>query len=377
VSIETTAKELMEAMQPKRGPTAYDTQATVTRVDGDTLWVHIPGGVDETPIQRTINASEGDVVQVRVSNGSAFAMGNASAPPTDDTQAHVAQRQAGTAQATADEALELARLKVGYAEIDQAVIDSLEVNGINADWIDAGAFIVKDENDRIIFKADKDSKNVEIGSWNVEDTMLVSDEVTSGPYFEQLKIGEGQIQLHDDFNECVYAMTGSGHKEPEPGGGWTTAGLGVFHGIGTDPNHVNNIFGFSWYVDGTKRFWVDAPLYTYDSIIPSTNGDQDLGAVGYRWNNVYANNVNGHPPVVRQTKTVTGTTTAAGNLALGLAGADYGILSVKRTDANGMCTPYIYAAGAGGWYVHITNIAASPTAITNTAVTLEVDYYAK
>lgn len=77
------------------------------------------------------------------------------------------------------------------------------------------------------------------------------------------------------------------------------------------------------------------------------------------------------------TKTVTGTTTAAGNLNLGLAGADYGILSVKRTDANGMCTPYIYAAGAGGWYVHITNIAASPTAITNTAVTLEVDYYAK
>ena len=40
----------------------YDTQATVTRVEGQTVWVHIPGGVDETPIKRTINAKEGDVV---------------------------------------------------------------------------------------------------------------------------------------------------------------------------------------------------------------------------------------------------------------------------------------------------------------------------
>ena len=107
MSIDTTAQSLMEAMQGKPQPSAYDSQATVTRVDGDTLWVHIPGGVDETPIQRTIDASEGDIVQVRVSNGSAFAMGNASAPPTDDTRANEAYTEANnalTAAATAEQA---------------------------------------------------------------------------------------------------------------------------------------------------------------------------------------------------------------------------------------------------------------------------------
>lgn len=67
-----------------------DTPATVLRVEGDTVWVHIDGGADETPVQKTINCSEGETVQVRISNGSAFLVGNASAPPTDDTTANVA-----------------------------------------------------------------------------------------------------------------------------------------------------------------------------------------------------------------------------------------------------------------------------------------------
>lgn len=66
---------------------AYDSPATVLRTDGDTLWVHIDGGVDETPIKRTIDAKPGDVIQVRVGGGRAWATGNATAPPTDDTKA--------------------------------------------------------------------------------------------------------------------------------------------------------------------------------------------------------------------------------------------------------------------------------------------------
>lgn len=34
--------------------------------------------------------------------------------------------------------VQIDRLKVGYAEIDEAIVDSLTANGINADWIDAG-----------------------------------------------------------------------------------------------------------------------------------------------------------------------------------------------------------------------------------------------
>ena len=70
-----------------RKTSAYDTQATIRRIEDGVAWVHIPGGVDETPVQMTINASVGDQVQVRVSGGRAFLVGNATAPPTDDSYA--------------------------------------------------------------------------------------------------------------------------------------------------------------------------------------------------------------------------------------------------------------------------------------------------
>lgn len=76
---------------------AYDTAATVVRVEGGTAWVHIPGGVDETPVKLTVDAKQGDTVQVRVSGGRAFLVGNATAPPTDNT---LAERVQGGLRAT-------------------------------------------------------------------------------------------------------------------------------------------------------------------------------------------------------------------------------------------------------------------------------------
>lgn len=81
----------------KRG---YDTTATITRVEDGVAWIHIPGGVDETPAKLTINAKAGDTVQARVANGRAFLVGNASAPPTDNTVANQAvERIVKTAKA--------------------------------------------------------------------------------------------------------------------------------------------------------------------------------------------------------------------------------------------------------------------------------------
>lgn len=82
-------KDFLEAMRGagQAKTQAYDTSATVLRAAGDTLWVHIDGGVDETPIKRTIDAKPGDVIQVRVGGGRAWATGNATSPPTDDTKA--------------------------------------------------------------------------------------------------------------------------------------------------------------------------------------------------------------------------------------------------------------------------------------------------
>ena len=91
--INDLAKAIAEASKPKTS--AYDTAATVRRIENGVAWVHIPGGVDETPVKLTINAKAGDTVQVRVSGGRAFLVGNASAPPTDDTTAKLAVRQIG------------------------------------------------------------------------------------------------------------------------------------------------------------------------------------------------------------------------------------------------------------------------------------------
>ena len=92
----------------KKAVKPYDTPAKVVRVDGNTAWVHIPGGVDETPVARTTNAMPGDNVQVRISGGRAWLTGNATNPPTDDTRANVAYSYAGVAQETATEAQETA-----------------------------------------------------------------------------------------------------------------------------------------------------------------------------------------------------------------------------------------------------------------------------
>lgn len=117
---DKTLKQLVESIKQSGTPktSAFDTTAEVTRVENGTAWVHIPGGVRETPVKLTINAKAGDTVQVRVSGGRAFMVGNASAPPTDNTVAdhalketRVVSKAAKTAQATADRALNSAKSK--------------------------------------------------------------------------------------------------------------------------------------------------------------------------------------------------------------------------------------------------------------------------
>lgn len=93
----------------EKGTKPYDTQATVTRVEGSTVWVHIPGGVDETPVKKTVSAKEGDIVQVRIANGSAYLMGNASSPPTDNTEAFKARDTAIEAKDVAERSEETAK----------------------------------------------------------------------------------------------------------------------------------------------------------------------------------------------------------------------------------------------------------------------------
>jgi len=116
-------KDFAEVLRQKdRATQPYDTTAEVTRVDEDGVaWVHIPGGADETPVQMSINAREGDTVRVRVAGGQAWLVGNDTAPPTDDR--------------TANEAI----YRLDRLEAIDIIAKLIKADGINADWITTGS----------------------------------------------------------------------------------------------------------------------------------------------------------------------------------------------------------------------------------------------
>lgn len=121
--VDLMASSLKEAVNEK--VTAYDTTAKVLRVENSTAWVHIPGGVQETPVSKTIDCKPGDTVQVRISGHSATLTGNATVPPTGDAEAIKAATKAG-----------LAQIKAAAAAIDiSAIVTALTTNenGIDSD----------------------------------------------------------------------------------------------------------------------------------------------------------------------------------------------------------------------------------------------------
>lgn len=130
------AKDFISAIQtPKVKTEPYDTEAEVTRVEGETAWVHIAGGIDETPVKKTINCEKGDKVQIRVGGGDAWIVGNATAPPTDDTTALEAKVKSLEAEFSAQKAKALAeeasqRVTQEIQTFSQAILD------INGDIID-------------------------------------------------------------------------------------------------------------------------------------------------------------------------------------------------------------------------------------------------
>lgn len=106
-----TEKEFLKVLNNKdKGPKPYDTTAEVVRVEDGVAWVHIDGGVEETPAELTINAMKGDKVKVRLVGGQAFLIGNGTAPPTDDRVANNALGVATGARVVAAQAEEVAQV---------------------------------------------------------------------------------------------------------------------------------------------------------------------------------------------------------------------------------------------------------------------------
>lgn len=129
---ESIVNGLIKAMSGAdlRTQKPYDTPATVTRIEGNTAWVHIDGGVTETPVKLTIAAHAGDTVQVRVGGGHAWLTGNGSRPPTDDALAELAKL-------TADGAIEELR-------IQNAIIERLVAEVVTTKFIQSPDYVAED-----------------------------------------------------------------------------------------------------------------------------------------------------------------------------------------------------------------------------------------
>ena len=122
-TLDKLAHTILESQKDK-SPKPYDTEAVVTRIEGGTAYVHIPGGVNETPAKMVVSASKGDAVRVRVSGGKAYVTGNASAPPTDDTKANIAEASAVTAHAAAKDAMSKAAVANKNADIAYTIANN-------------------------------------------------------------------------------------------------------------------------------------------------------------------------------------------------------------------------------------------------------------
>lgn len=127
MSVKSDMMEIIDQATTQK-TSAYDSTAEVTRVEGDTIWVHLAGGVTETPVRKTISARPGDTVQVRVSGGRAWIQGNETNPPTDDTAANKAAADAVRANAAAQSAVQSAT--TASVAASQAVETANSVRGI-------------------------------------------------------------------------------------------------------------------------------------------------------------------------------------------------------------------------------------------------------
>lgn len=127
MSMNQVASDLYQALteSDERKPKPYDTKAEVLRTEGNIVWVKIPGGVDETPVQKTNNANDGDQVMVRIAGGRAWLLGNETSPATDNTVANAATQLAegagNLAKTAADSAIEAQQnAQIAYNYADQA-----------------------------------------------------------------------------------------------------------------------------------------------------------------------------------------------------------------------------------------------------------------
>lgn len=243
----------------KRGTSPYDTTAEVLRVDGDTAWVHIAGGVDETPVKKTIDCKAGDVVQLRVGGGRAWITGNATAPPTDDTKAKEADNNAKTANKNAIRAIKTAEAEAdGRKLLIRQVADGIEVGYENGSY---KAFINAEGSFDVINAAGETVASFGSDVAIKSAREIVDDEMGNGYYSQNfMNIKAGGIQL----KQVV-----SGSIEPKDNGTFISdiTGQGIAPTGGNTFTLADGVYG-----EGGTHLW-----YTGDNVEDGSLTNEDDG----------------------------------------------------------------------------------------------------
>lgn len=194
-TVDDLAKGLLNAVDERHAKEtkAYDTSAEIRNIKDGVAWVHIPGGIDETPVALTINAQVGDRVQVRVAGGRAWITGNATNPPTDDTRANMAYGMA-------TDASELSAIAAQAAT--DAQVSAMAANG-HAKDAETAANTAQSEANKAAYAADTASKGLSL----VEDIVGVLELVQRNGRYERTNDEE---PLQDKW---YFTRTGSGTTE--------------------------------------------------------------------------------------------------------------------------------------------------------------------
>lgn len=255
------AQLISQSKSNKTGP--YDTQATVKRVEGNTVWVSIPGGVDETPIDKTVNCTAGDKVQVRVSGGRAWITGNASAPPTDDTTAIKARTTANEAQVLAVDAKETADAVEGIAQAAQHSADTAATAAAQA-VIDAGKAKTSADNAseyaaRALGNLSTVQSVAETLTWiTAHGTMTLTTDVAPDPTHVYFVVDAGGDYT---VGGVTYAIV----IEP------VTADMGTYYELSIDES-LNNYVGTHLALDGEGLWLLPASSGTNKVLIATGAG---------------------------------------------------------------------------------------------------------
>ncbi len=258
--IVKTMQDAVNRQTDQAKPGGYDTTATVRRIEGDTAFVHIPGGVDETPVKLTINAKAGDNVQVRVSGGNAFLVGNGSSPPTDDARANQAYTVATVAEGAAENAL------ANAARAAEAA-DSAQTSATRAESAAGDAVIAAGNAQTAAGNAQTAADNALVSLSTVEDVVGVLNWITE----------HGTMTLTSDVTvnpEHVYFIV-------DPAGDYVVGG--THYSIVSDPKDADLSTYYELTVDESVENYV-ATHVAVDTeglwIIPDAGGNKVLIATG-------------------------------------------------------------------------------------------------